>query len=263
MNSIKPRRRRKLPRLFLPETAQGMLALAALILVIVAGLVPAPGNGIALILAALALLLAWVAAIRSLRRKRRRLAVLRALTIPVKAMSWYLAFTVVFVAATLGLAALVAPDSATPGSVFGDNYVYFFAEVVVALAVVQTVIFIPRRLFRIKLDMQDRKIRDAMLGFITTIASGLTGCYIIMLHYDGGELSSVRAGQLAVGAIFTVALMAPVYRSFSRSCWEHGYHDLFSPLKARRRWAHTLRELEDALNRAATPPASPQVGSVD
>jgi hypothetical protein len=245
MDSVK--RRRTLVRLFLPETPQGMLTLVALVLVSASGLIPAPGNGIAGFLAGIALLLAWAAAIRSLRRRRRRLAVLRALVIPVKAVSWYLAFTVLFVAATAGLAALVTAGSPTPGSVIAGSFAYSAAEAVVALAVIQTVIFIPRRLFSMKLDSQDRKIRNGMLGLITMVASVLTGCYIIMQHYDGGQLSSVRGGQLAVGAIFTVALMAPVYRSFARSCWEHGFP---GPRTVRQRWARTLRELDDAVSEA-------------
>jgi hypothetical protein len=58
-----------------------------------------------------------------------------------------------------------------------------------------------------------------MLGLITAVASFLTGPYIIMQHFDGGELSTVRWGQLIVGTIFAVALIAPGYRSFARSCW--------------------------------------------
>jgi hypothetical protein len=249
------RRRRKIALLFFPETPQGMVALIAAALLIVSALIP---NVILALLGTLALLGAWMVAIISLRRRNRRLKVLRALAIPIKVIFLYVAFTALFSGATWALAWLVTQGDPAHGhgSVIPNNTAYFAAESLVALTVIQTVIFIPFRLHKMKIDVHDDKVRNAMLGLTTVVASTLTGCYIVMLHFDGGTLSSLPRGELGAGAIFAIALIAPVYRSFSKSCWEHGYRDLFSPLKARRRWAHALSELEDALNRAA-PPAPP------
>jgi hypothetical protein len=235
--------------LFLPETSHGRITLVALVLIVVSGLLPGPENGFVALSAFLALIVAWAAAIRNLRRKKRRLAVLRGLFIPIKAIFVSLIFTVLYILATQALGVLVTSGNRL-GSSTPSDYAYYLVEIAAALAITVIVVWIPRRLFSIKLDIHDSRIRNMMLGLITAVASFLTVPYIIMQHFYGGELSSMHLGEVIVGTIFAVALIAPGYRSFAQSCWQHGFPGMFNLRRARRHWAEVLGELEEAVNRA-------------
>jgi hypothetical protein len=95
--------RRALILLFLPETLHGRITLFALVLIVASGLLPGPENEFVALPATLALIVAWATAIRNLRRKKRRLAVLRGLFIPIKAIFASLIFTVLYILATQAL----------------------------------------------------------------------------------------------------------------------------------------------------------------
>jgi len=120
------------------------------------------------------------------------------------------------------------------------------------LAILGILVWIPQRLFTIKVDMDDDgDARRILLGLITAASSALTGVYILILHFRGGQLSKTHWGPLIAGMVFTVVLVGPSYRSLARACWQRGISGIFNLRALRRHWGETLRELENALNRAA------------
>jgi hypothetical protein len=129
---------------------------------------------------------------------------------------------------------------------------YYLFEIVIALAIVGVLVWVPAQLFKMNLDMErNEEARRVLLGLITAAASVLTGIYILMLHFGGGRLSKVNGAQLIAGMVFTLVLVGPFYRSLARACWQRGISGIFSLRVVRRHWDEALTEVQKALNRAA------------
>ena len=238
--------------LFLPRTLQGRLAFLGLIMFLAETLVPSSVSGwVALALFAV-LIWAWVVAVRDRRRRNKRLTVRRALAVTGAVILGYLAFIGVFLIGTWALATLATSGSLSSSSALPASSGDYRFETVLALAIVGTLVWVPQRLFTIKIDVDSNEgARRILLGLITAAASVLTGVYIVMLHFGSGQLSKIHLGALVAGMVFTVVLVAPFYRSLARACWRYGISGMFSPRTLRRHWGEALTEVEKSLNQAA------------
>jgi hypothetical protein len=237
--------------LFLPRTRQGRLGSLGLIMVLAAELMPMPANVFVALLADPVLIWALVVAVRDRRRRNRHLTARRALAITARVIAGYLLFSVVFVLGTQGLATLVANGSPDSGTQITGSVRYYLFEIVIALAIVGVLVWVPAQLFKMNLDMErNEEVRRVLLGLITAAASVLTGIYILMLHLGGGQLSKVNGAQLIAGMVFTLVLVGPFYRSLARAFWQRGISGIFSLRVMRRHWDEALTEIQEALNRA-------------
>jgi hypothetical protein len=105
---------------------------------------------------------------------------------------------------------------------------YAVAENVIIAVILWFLLGVPRRAFIMRLDPHGHgHARGFVIRVCTVVVSGLTGTYVLLLHYGGGPLSDVQINALAVGTVFTVALVAPAYRFVATRCWELGLRRMF------------------------------------
>ena len=64
-----------------------------------------------------------------------------------------------------------------------------------------------------------------------------------MFHFQGGPLAQVSPGPLAVGILFAVALLVPIYRSVAKACWEWGVFHLIDLARWQDDWRKVLKEV--------------------
>ena len=244
--------RRVMAVLFLPRTLQGRLAFLGLIMFLALALAPSSVSGWVGWALFAVLIWAWVVAVRDRRRRNKRLTVHRALAVTGVVILGYLAFIGVFLIGTWALATLATSGSLSWSSALPASSGDYQFEAFLALVIVGTLVWVPQRLFTIKIDMDGNEgARRILLGLITAAASVLTGIYIVMLHFGGGQVSKIHLGALVAGMVFTVVLVAPFYRSWARACWQYGISGMFSLRTLRRHWGEALTEVEKSLNQAA------------
>lgn len=101
-------------------------------------------------------------------------------------------------------------------------------------------------------------------GILTnSLAAGAalsTGLYTLMLHFSKGPLAELSLGPLAVGILFAVALLVPIYRSVIRGCWQHGALHLVDLGRWWSVWQSTLKELRASVER---PDREPEADDMD
>jgi hypothetical protein len=89
--------------------------------------------------------------------------------------------------------------------------------------------------------------RNVITGWLATVAALSTGLFAFMLHFYGGPLAGVGLGQLAVGMLFAVALLVPIYRSVARACWERGVLRIIDLGRWSADWRKVLEEWRAAM----------------
>ncbi len=89
--------------------------------------------------------------------------------------------------------------------------------------------------------------RNVITGWLATGAALSTGLFAFMLHFYGGPLAGVGLGQLAVGMLFAVALLVPIYRSVARACWERGVLHIIDLGRWSADWRNVLGEWRAAM----------------
>jgi hypothetical protein len=250
--------RKALTALFLPRTLQGRLAFLGVILFLVSEMVILSAIGLAAIIAVLAdavWIWAWVVAVRDRRRKQKHLTIRRALAVGAGISAGLMALTF---AADLGIRALtfIAAGGNASGDVSPSDLqsaqIDQWAGITLVLATFWLLVRVPQQLFKIKLEAHStEETQRVLLGLLTAAASALTAICVLLLHFDGGPLGQVRPGPLVAGAIGTVLVVAPSYRSLARACWRRGVSGVFSPRGLKHYWGETLADLEKALNRPA------------
>ncbi len=255
-STAKPSGRKVLAFLLLPATLQVRLVFLGVILLVVGavvevGVILLPGLLIVNLAVAL-FIWALVVAVRDRRRRHKHLTL--AGTVRVAAGVLVIYFVVAEGPLALRFIATGGAGSARLDSNSSSlmTVIDVFATFTLPLITVWLLVGVPQRLFRIKLDIHgDQEVQPVLLGFLTTAASALAAIYILVLHFGGGPLSGVRPGPLVAGIIGTVLLVAPLYRSLARACWQRGVAGVFSPRAFKQRWGKTLTELAKALNRDA------------
>jgi hypothetical protein len=124
---------------------------------------------------------------------------------------------------------------------------YFYAEAYLVTAAFWLLIGVSHRAFRLELDLSGQgEAQGVLLGVVTVAASVLTGAYILLLHFGGGPLHKIGMGPLIAGAIFTVFLVAPLYKAVAQACWRSGIGGALSMKLFRSRWHKALAELDKA-----------------
>lgn len=148
-----------------------------------------------------------------------------------------------------GLAALAA------GGVYGSDKSsvgYFHAENYLLVAVLWLLFGIPNRAFKYKLDPAGKgKAQYVLLGFLAVVASVVTGTTILLLHFGGGPLCGVDIRLLVAGTIFTVFLLVPIYKSWAKACWQHGFFGMFSLKPWMRHWSEASADVGVTFEQAA------------
>jgi hypothetical protein len=156
-----------------------------------------------------------------------------------------------FLVYSLAAFALTSP---APGGISGSGWFgigYFNAGTYVMIAVFWLLAGVPHRAFKIKLDPDgEEHAQRFLLRLISTAAAILTGIYILLLYF-GGPLRGIDAGQLAAGIILAMFLIAPIYMSLAKACWQHGIRDVVSLRPLRNTWGKILAELGEAFYPAA------------
>jgi hypothetical protein len=144
--------------------------------------------------------------------------------------------------------------SPAPGGISGSarfSIGYFNAGTYVMIAIFWLLAGVPHRAFKIKLDPDgEEHAQRFLLRLISTAAAILTGIYILLLYF-GGPLRGIDTGQLAAGIILAMFLIAPIYMSLAKACWQHGIRDVVSLRPLRNTWGKVLAELGEALYPAA------------
>lgn len=126
---------------------------------------------------------------------------------------------------TSGLAFLTAPNDAVT---FKRNLVAAqgwrgYVEYALLALILLVLVIVPGIFNAICFDVKGKgHAQGALLKMITLVACALTGYYIFLLHAKGGALQNVHERPLIVGAIFTLVLLAPYYKSLARACWQGG-----------------------------------------
>jgi hypothetical protein len=82
---------------------------------------------------------------------------------------------------------------------------------------------------------------------LATSAALLTGLFVFMFHFHRGPLAQVRPGPLAVGILFAVALLIPIYRSAAKACWKWGVFHLIDLRRWQADWQKVLKEVRARL----------------
>jgi hypothetical protein len=153
----------------------------------------------------------------------------------------FVAAGAVFVAAAF-LTFLVADGTVTDTS----RGVVVWAEEVLLLVTVWLVFGVPNQANTIKLPKYGSAQR-VLVGVTTTAACGMTGSYLFLLHFSGGPLRGLKPDQLVVAIVFTVMLVAPLYKSLVRALWRRG---LLGSVEALfKAWSKTPIEVRAALDR--------------
>jgi hypothetical protein len=149
---------------------------------------------------------------------------------------------------TSGLASLTAPNDAVT---FRFNLVTAegwrgVVEYALVLLILLVLVVVPVILNEKGLDVEGKgRAQGVLLKIITLIACVLTGTYILLLNGKGGALQNVHERPLVVGAIFTVVLLAPYYKSLARACWRGGV-DLLSLDTLTKPWSEMRADWRDA-----------------
>jgi hypothetical protein len=250
----KPSARKALTTLFLPRTRQGRLAFLGVVLFLASEMLilsnPALG-ALTELLADAAWIWALAAAVRDRWRRKEHLAVRRGLVVGARVSAGLVALTIGAELGTTALTFIVTGGNFSGNSVSGDAQlaqVDQWAGITLVLAIYWLLVRIPQRLFSMKLGAHGtEELQRLLLGLLTTAASALTGIYIVLLHFGGGPLSGVHPGPLVAGAIGTVVLVAPSYRSLARACWQRGVSGVINPRNLKHYWCEALAELAPAL----------------
>jgi hypothetical protein len=136
------------------------------------------------------------------------------------------------------------------GAVFGGRSrgIFIWAQDALLLITVWLVFGVPNQAHRIRVA-KDGYAQRLLISVITAAACVLTGSYLFLLHFGGGQLRNLKLGQLVVAIVFTVVLVAPLYRSLARACWRRGLLGFLDPEAPLRAWRKTAKEVRAALDR--------------
>jgi hypothetical protein len=145
------------------------------------------------------------------------------------------------------LVSLVAANSQYFPAAFHTQYLGLVgrSETVIVGATLWFLIGVPNQAYKVFLG---KNAGHALLSFVTVVSCMLTAIYLFLLHFGVGPLSKVQRGPLVVGIVFTVALVAPVYRSLASG--------VLNPEVSDERWSKLATEVRTALARPARRQAS-------
>jgi hypothetical protein len=119
------------------------------------------------------------------------------------------------------------------------------------VVILTLLLLIPHFFFHIGLDLRGTgDAQRVFLRLIAVAASSLTGCYIVLLHFDGGPLRKISMGPLIAGVIGLVVLISPVYKSLARACWSRGVAGVVELGQYRQDWGKAVGELRQAVQQA-------------
>jgi hypothetical protein len=104
-------------------------------------------------------------------------------------------------------------------------------EELLFVLVLGLLIVVPSALRSADLDMATAspQAQKALPRILATVTAVLTGLYILLLHFSGGPLRTIRPGPLVAGMIFTVLLLVPWYASIARTSWRQELSKIFDP----------------------------------
>lgn len=125
-----------------------------------------------------------------------------------------------------------------------------WAELLLVIVMLWLLIGVPNQAYKLKLS-KDGRAQHVLVGVITAAACVLTGTYLLLQHFGGGPLRSVKRGPLAAGIVFTAVLVWPFYRSLARACWQRGARGVLNPKALKDPWRETVAEVRSAKRRAA------------
>jgi hypothetical protein len=258
--------RRRGPRvattLVLPGTLPGRLLLAAVV-----ALAWASTFWFLILLANLLAGLALVIGVVTARRSAFRSAF--------SSPWWWLVWLATFISGSsvqafviVGLAKLVIPDSSWPSSTasLSGAGILLGPECFLLTLVCWLVLGVPRRAHAVGVDPAgEGTAKRVLVRLLTVTAAALTGCSVLLMHFANGPLSGVQFGQVLVGALFTVALLAPYYQGLARLAWTQEGLGLGKVCRSlRESWktavneacaavARSAREDPDAISHAGSP----------
>lgn len=133
-----------------------------------------------------------------------------------------------------------------------------WAEVVLLLTIIWLLAGVPHQAFLAGVDNKGTgDARRVLVGLIRAVACVMTGLYLALGHFGGGPLVSVPARPLTVGIIFTVVLVAPLYKSLAIAFWQSGAAGAIGYKALNRYWGTTGIEVRKEFDRSAaslTPP---------
>lgn len=176
---------------------------------------------------------------------------------------WVLLLSIAFGAIFVIFQGLATLSSGGVYGVDNSSQNAFEVEKDMLIAAGWLVLGIPHRAFRIRLDRDgDGYAQRVLLKLLVAIASALTGVAILLLHFGNGPLKSVDGRALFVGTIFTVVLIAPIYMSAARRCWQLGIQNL-SPKHVILSWNKALTELDQAFYRQSKSDLTPSDHSLE
>jgi hypothetical protein len=197
--------------LFFPRTLDGRILFVC---VIVSMVTPVLGGAGVLVIPVLLCMAIWAAA------KRQR----SLLRLTGQVIAWIFGFNLSIYAIGLiaSFLALLASNGVESVSFYADNNSYLTRLIgLLMAAAIWLLTGVPQQAYNIGLDKEGRgSAQDLLVRLLTTTACVLTGAYICLLHYS--VLREIPIGQLAVGMIFTVVLLAPYFKALARGCWRRG-----------------------------------------
>jgi hypothetical protein len=113
-------------------------------------------------------------------------------------------------------------------------------EILIGAATLWFLIGIPNQAHKVTLG---KNAGHALIVFVTIASCILTATYLFLLHFGVGPLSKVQKGPLVAGIVFTVALVAPVYKSLASG--------VLNPEITDERWSTLATEVRTALAQPA------------
>jgi len=217
--------------LFFPRTLDGRVLFVC---VIASMMTPVPGR-IGISLAPLLLAMAIWAAIKGRRRQLRLIG---------QFLAWIIGFnlSITIIGLIASSLALLATTGAQSVAIYASSYPTRLAGYLIAAAI-WLLMGVPHQAHTIGLDKEGRgSAQGLLLALLTAAACIFTGAYIGLLHYSA--LRKIHIGQLAVGTIFTIVLLAPYYKSLARACWRRGVPGFLKISEdTERPWSNTADEL--------------------
>jgi hypothetical protein len=138
---------------------------------------------------------------------------------------------------------VVAGVGGKPSLLSAAGFASQMCLVVVAgsLALVPEVLRVP-----LPWDSASMLARRVVPACLAALAAAATWTYVFLLHFEKGPLASTPAAPLAVAALGAALLLAPLYRSLSRSLWRKGILKVIDA----RDWQAGWRALREELHRA-------------
>jgi hypothetical protein len=168
----------------------------------------------------------------------------------------YLALVACIWAVPLGVAFLVSLVGG--GEVFSTTYHHSYenlvgsTELVLALATTWLLFGVPNQAFKISLDNDGKgDAQRVLVRLITAASCVLTIIYLLLMHSNGWPLYKLRRGPLVAGIVVTILLVAPLYRSMARACWQRGLGGVISYEALKQYWGNASTEARKALDQSA------------